>query len=296
MDQSSSVAPGSRDGWDHVVEQLQALRVQAGTPSYAEICRLVGARRQQAGATVEASRVARTTVYDAFRTGRARIDLSLVREIAAVLGAEDGLVDDWVRGPRQESPRPVLRLRLALMVACVLLNLAGRVLVDVLHLPVYLDMVGTAIAAIALGPWRGAVVGGATNTVAVLTSGWISIPFGLVNVAGALVWGHGVRRWGMGRTLLRFFALNVVVAVVCTLVAVPILLLNGGSVGQGQDTITSDVMRVFHDLQVAVGLSNILTSIGDKLLSGFVVLVVVSALPTALRGGLELVASQPSAR
>lgn len=42
----------------------------------------------------------------------------------------------------------------------------------------------------------------------------------------------------MGRTLLRFLLLNVLVAAVCSLVAVPILVaLFDGTVGQGQDDI-----------------------------------------------------------
>ena len=78
--------------WDPLAEALQDLRAQRGDPSYAEIARLVSLRRGGSSAT----RVARTTVYDAFRTGRTRVNLELVREIAAVLGADDAQVDHWV--------------------------------------------------------------------------------------------------------------------------------------------------------------------------------------------------------
>ncbi|HYF74648.1 MAG TPA: hypothetical protein VD864_17600, partial [Nocardioides sp.] len=139
-----------------------------------------------------------------------------------------------------------------------------------------------------LGPWRGAAVGAATNVAGVVTSGLISLPFGLVNVAGALVWGYGVRRLGLGRTLARFFSLNVLVAAACTLVAVPILVANGGSVDQGQDMITETFRRFGEALEVAVLLSNSVTSLADKLISGFVALVVISALPASLRLGLQL--------
>ncbi len=103
------------------------------------------------------------------------------------------------------------RRALLLLVVCVVVNLLGRSLVELLHLPVHLDMVGTAIAALALGPWRGAAVGLATNLLGVAESGPVSVPFALVNVAGALVWGYGARRWGLGRSLPRFLGLNVLV-------------------------------------------------------------------------------------
>src|SRR5690606_987196 len=105
--------------------------------------------------------------------------------------------------PASAGPASV-RSVLLLMAGCVAINFVGREFVDLLHLPLYLDMVGTAIAAMALGPWRGAAVGATTNLVGVIGSGWVSLPFMLVNVVGALAWGYGVRRWDLGRTLLRF--------------------------------------------------------------------------------------------
>ncbi|MGA8852271.1 MAG: hypothetical protein WB508_11205, partial [Aeromicrobium sp.] len=163
-------------------------------------------------------------------------------------------------------------------------NLVGRVGVEQLSLPVHLDMWGTAIAAIALGPWRGALVGATTNIAGMAISGADSAPFLLVNVAGALVWGYGIAKFEMGRTLPRFFTLNLLVAAVCSVVAVPIVVfVFGGSVGHDQDDMTRTFLAMTHELVVAVGLSNVVTSVGDKVISGFVALVVILALPVGLR-------------
>ena len=127
-------------------------------------------------------------------------------------------------------------------------------------------------------------------------SGVASIPFALVNIAGALAWGYGVRRFGFARTLPRFFVLNLIVAVVCTLIAVPILVLMfGGTTGHGQDTITDMFFALTHTLFVAVGFSNMLISLAEKVLSGFMALVAVSALPASMRTGLPLVSAPPVA-
>jgi energy-coupling factor transport system substrate-specific component len=269
-----------------------------GSPSYGEIDRRVSAARQGQGMSEHAARVARSTVYDLFVLGKARINLELVHEVAASLGVSPAQVDAWVElchsPPRvadDEVPErtpavpsapsaPSIGQQAALVLACIAINLVGRALVDVLHLPIYLDMVGTAIAAIALGPWRGAGVGVATNAIGVLASGWVSLPFAAVNVVGALMWGYGVHRFGWGRTLARFFSLCVAVAVACSLVAVPILVgVYGGSVGQGQDTLTQTFTDLGSGLLAAVGAANLMVSTADKLISGFVALVVVSALP-----------------
>ena len=284
--------------WDALATELARLRRSVGDPSFAEITRRITDRRIADGATEHGARLARSTVYDAFRTGRSRVNLPLVREIAQALGADASVVDAWVMPPADTpttpgpiSPRPPASPGQAawLMLACVAFNLAGREMVDFLHLPIYLDMWGTAIAAIALGPWRGAAVGATTNIVGVIGSGWVSLPFALVNVAGALVWGYGVRRYGFGRTLPRFLQLNIVVALTCTLVAVPILWAYGWSVGQGQDSVTSSLHDLTLGLGAAAGLSNVLTSVGDKLVTGFVALVAISMLPLGIRTSSRLV-------
>lgn len=296
--------------WDDVAEQLRELRRRAGDPSYNDIAQGVMQARLAAGATPEAARVARSTVYDTFRTGRARVSLPLVREIAAVLGAADDAVDAWL-APPAPAPEPAAepaaehstdpgrsprRQVLLLLAVCVAVNLVGRFVVDELHLPVYLDMVGTAIVAMALGPWHGVVVGVTTNVLGVAASGPDSLPFALVNVTGALVWGYGVRRAVFSTSLPRFLGLHAVAALACSLVAVPILMLGfGGTTGHGQDDITTTLEQLTHGLALAVGSANMLTSLADKVVSGLLALVAVSALPTPLRRHLARLLPQPPA-
>ena len=294
--------------WDEVVHRLQEQRRRAGEPSYAELARTVTDLRTARGLDEHAARVARTTVYDAFRTGRSRVNLALVRDLAEALGATRTEVDRWVETARFLEPAgavpdtavtelagPGRRLAVLFVVGCVLVNVAGRVLVDTLHLPIYLDMVGTAVVALGLGPWIGAGVGLASNALGVLSSGPASLPFGLVNAAGALVWGYGVRR-GLGRTIPRFFALGLVVALTCTLVAVPILVVGfSGSTGHGEDTIVANLQAVGENLVVSVTGANLLVSVADKTISGFLALVALSLFPWARRRGLELLAPPPGA-
>lgn len=299
--------------WDLLALHLQQLRLEAGEPSYGEIARRVARRRQEAGLGEHEARVARTTVYDVFRTGRARVNLELVREIVGVLGGHDVDVDQWAAECRRppgpsaapsppetpiETPTPAwsppsLRLVLVLMALCVVANLVGRFLVVQLKLPIHLDMVGTATAAIALGPWYGAGVGLASNLAGASVSGPVSIPFALVNVAGALAWGYGVRRFAMGRSLPRFLGLNVVVALVCSALAVPLILWYLGSVNHTQDFLTVTLLELTGVREAAVALANLVVSLGDKIISGFLALVACSMLPLVLRRRTPLVLVSP---
>ncbi|GAB2630303.1 hypothetical protein GCM10027270_18000 [Nocardioides ginkgobilobae] len=302
--------------FDRIAEDLQARRTDAGMPSYAEIALRIGRLREERGGPDATARPARTTVYDAFRTGRRRLDTALVLDIVRALGADEEEVACWAERCREArlsdatpsraddsagpgappppappappvpaEPPPPVTAKAGLLVAlgCLVVNMVGRLLVVVIpEIPLYLDMVGTAVAAVILGPWWGAGVGLSTNLLGVAVSGGDSIPFAIVNVAGALVWGYGVRRWRMGLTLPRFFALNCLTAIVCTSLAVPIILALGGETGNGADDVIAAIQETVQSLWVAVASANILTSLADKTISGFVALLAVDVLPRAV--------------
>ena len=89
------------------------------------------------------------------------------------------------------SSRIPLTYVVAIVPVAAALNIVGSQINTILHLPTFLDMIGTCVVAIVLGPWWGALVGVITNLVGSLFSGPIDLPFAVVNVAGALVWGYG---------------------------------------------------------------------------------------------------------
>ena len=317
--------------YDDLVGRLAALRVDVGSPSFGDIATSVSRVRRERGLTPERARVGRTTVYDAFRMGRQRIDADLVGDIVRALGADESLAQDWAdearrarraapavtvpsvpsgptgpTGPTEPTeptpvaptpaspspspspaavaPRPLPgRWVLVVLVCCLAANLVGRVTVDVLSLPIYLDMVGTALTAILLGPWWGALLGGLTNVLGVSVSGTDSLLFTPVNVAGGLLWGFGAR-YGMTRSIPRFFGLNVLVAVACSCIAVPtIVTIDHGFGGHGSDQITLSAQALLMSVWASVTVSNLLTSVVDKLICGFVSLAVLESLAPDLR-------------
>ncbi|WP_368496164.1 hypothetical protein [Herbiconiux sp. A18JL235] len=298
--EASTGAEADADSLDRIAADLLALK-ERNPVSYAEIGRRVGELRVERGVAATAAFPPRSTVYDVFRPGRARIDPELLRDIVRALGATPAEVEEWVNralrlrrggepGARQKAvaappasapvavPAPHTEPRrrwstATLMLGCVIANLLGIVVVQALHLPIYLDMVGTAVASILLGPWHGALVAVASNLLGFSVGAPGAAPFALVNLAGALVWGYGVRRFRMGDDIGGFFALNLLAATACSLVGAPLgVILFGGLSGHGSDTVTESIVTTGVPLVAAAFSSNILTSVLDKLLTGFLAL------------------------
>jgi len=189
---------------------------------------------------------------------------------------------------KKGTSRIPLTYVVSLIPVAIALNIVGGQINSALNLPTFLDMIGTAVVAIVLGPWWGALVGALTNIIASFISGPIGLPFAVVNVVGALVWGYGVR-WGWGKKYWGFFLLNVLVAVACSSTAVPIyVFLFGGATGHFSDMITAAFLAMGQNLLVSVFSSNIIVSLADKIISGFVALAIIEALPAAMIEGIKL--------
>lgn len=286
-DQEVSEETAQRESLDDLVADLQRLRLSAGDVSYAEIANRIGQRREFNGISPAAARVARSSVFDAFRTGRSRINANLVAEIAVALGLDDEDAELWRSrclaarsasrtGAATSGLVAPARARLSpafvtvIIVACIGINLFGGSLTEKFHVPLWLDTIGTAIAAIVIGPWTGALVGLANNTLGALTGDLETFPFALISIIGALIWGYGARKWHLADTPLRFLLLNTIVAIACTIAAVPlnVLLLDGAPLHASNGLITT-LTGFGEGIWSAVLSVNMLTSIVDKQISGF---------------------------
>lgn len=189
---------------------------------------------------------------------------------------------------KKKSSRIPLTYVVALVPVAAALNIVGGQINTILKLPTFLDMIGTAVVAIVLGPWWGALVGAITNIVSSFISGPIGLPFAACNVVGALVWGYTVR-WGWGKKFWSFFLINIAVAFFVSLTAVPIyVFIFGGATGHFSDMMTAAFLAMGQNLIVSVFSSNILVSLADKIISGFVALAIIEALPANMTKGIEL--------
>jgi len=295
-------SPG--ESYDEFANALQRLRLEAGAPSYTELADRITLNRESRGLAPAAARVARSSVYDVFRLGRKRVNLELVEDIARALNQDEREVENWrkraaatisesvkpagnraARRPRSQLIQPeesglIALFTAVLCVASVGLSLILNFSVSVFAVPLYLDMTGTAFVSFAFGPWAGIAVGVSTTLFGMVMdgdfSGWL---FSLVQVTGAVLWGFGFRRW-FGQKPWRFLLLNLLVAVACSIVAVPIILyaLGGTALLPGGTSLAQTIMELGAGLAGAVLSVNMLTSIADKLISGYLALVLLRVL------------------
>jgi len=80
---------------DELAAALQEFRISAGAVTYREIAARISQRREAEGLPPGAARAAVSSVYDAFRAGRARTNPELVAEIALALGADGAAAEGW---------------------------------------------------------------------------------------------------------------------------------------------------------------------------------------------------------
>ena len=285
---------------DEIAEDLQRLRVEKGF-SYQEIVSRITKAREAKGMAPAAARIARTTVYDCFRTGRTRINPELVGEIVCVLTGDDEQAAEWVQRcktaqtnggkssakehERQElagslpDPKPMSFWSKAMvMVACVALNILLCFLIATVFptgFPLFMDMIGIAVVSMIFGARWGMAAAVVAQLLPMLYAPVDKWPFVFVGCAGALVWGLGVHKFGMAKTFLRYLLLNLLAGFVCTTVAVPVIMVVfGGDVRmQPVQYIVDNLILIGDNWVAAVFSANLLTSLVDKLLAGLIALI-----------------------
>jgi energy-coupling factor transport system substrate-specific component len=168
------------------------------------------------------------------------------------------------------------------------INVVGGYATTLTGLPLFLDAIGTCLVALVLGPLPGALTAILTSVVLVPVSGPGNLAFAIVGVGAAVTWGIGVRQLHLGRTPARYFALNLLVVLVVSILATPIVLwLFGGGTGHPSDVITAAFARL--GPWGAVFADNLLVNLVDKVFTGYIALAAVRALPPNLiQGGAAL--------
>lgn len=178
------------------------------------------------------------------------------------------------------APAPLFTTRtLVLMAIGVALNMALGQAASFLSLPVFLDSLGTMIAAILCGP----IVGGLTGLITNLIWGIISSPtaafFSPVALTIGVVAGL-LARAGMFRTIWQAAISGAIIAVALAFVAVPIrIYLFGGVSGSGADFLTAYLLQVGQSLFGSVVVTVITSNLLDKVVTAVLAWGIVRGLP-----------------
>jgi len=168
---------------------------------------------------------------------------------------------------------------MTLLALCITLNIVGSNVALMLKLPIYLDSIGTVLAAAVFGPLGGMFVGGATGLIVGATTDLYSLFFMPVQLLTGLVAGLLYQRIKPGTWRSNWW-LALVISLPGTVVstAITVMLFHG---------ITSSGSSVLVQLLLGTGLSKtlavLLIQVGTDYLDRFITVYVVALVYRALR-------------
>lgn len=180
-------------------------------------------------------------------------------------------------------------LTLVLIPVGIAINFVGKFVAQALKLPLWLDSIGTVLAAFIAGPWVGALTGALNNIIYGLTVDPVSFWYFITSVGIGLSAGI-MARLGFIRSAPRAVVAGLVVALVATVVSFPInVYLWGGQTGNvwGDALFTALTLRGV-PLWLASFLDELVVDLPDKVLTVLIAFGLFKALPRRLLSQFEL--------
>ncbi|WP_236683316.1 CD3073 family putative ECF transporter S component [Neomoorella thermoacetica] len=174
-------------------------------------------------------------------------------------------------------------VKLAIISTGIAINIIGSMVSSTVKLPIFLDSVGTMLAAVLLGPWPGALTGLLGNIIQGVLTDPASIPFGVVNAVIGLVVGYLSLKRGFEDYVTPLLA-GLILAILCPVVGTPIAVyLFGGVTGGGVDILYAIFLKKEMGIFTSAFLARIPANLVDKLLSAYMVMLVIRKFPPAMK-------------
>jgi energy-coupling factor transport system substrate-specific component len=169
-------------------------------------------------------------------------------------------------------------ITLTLIPVAIVLNIVVGQIASALSLPIFLDSIGTMLAALLAGPWVGGLVGLLTNLVWGLISSPTAAAFAPVAMTIGIVTGL-LARVGLFRQWYLAILSGAIIAITLSFVAVPIrIYLFGGVTGSGADFVTAYLLAVGQSLFGSVIITVITSNLLDKIVTALLAWAIVRAL------------------
>lgn len=180
------------------------------------------------------------------------------------------------------------RLRIPLIAAAIALNVVLAAIVQAVKLPVYIDAVGTILAALLLGLWSGVIVGIASFLFAALLISPIYVYFIGTQICIAL-YVFLVAKYLVGfSSWPKLVVTGIGLGVVAGVVSAPIIVaVFGGASGTGRDLITALLVSTGQQIISSVLLSGAASEPLDKTLQCALAHTIMLGLPANIRRLLD---------
>lgn len=163
------------------------------------------------------------------------------------------------------------------------INYAGKFFAEALKLPLWLDSIGTIIAALLAGPAVGAISGAINNVIYGLTVGPISFVYALTSIGIGVAAGL-LYKAKMFENAFRALISGIIIALVATIISVPLnVVFWGGQTGNiWGDALFAFLREKNVNLWIASFFDELVVDLVDKILSVFIAFGIFKALPKTL--------------
>lgn len=188
----------------------------------------------------------------------------------------------------QEDVMTFSSRQIALMGVLITLNVALGGIVHILKLPVYLDAIGTILAALLLGCIPAIIVGVASFLLAAALISPVYAWFIGTQAVIAIVIYFSASKLGAFKSLPRVLVMGVCLGVITGIVSAPVIVaVFGGVAGSGRDLITAALLGTGQQIGKAVLLSGAASEPVDKVLQVLAAYFIIRALPSRVLEGLR---------
>lgn len=160
------------------------------------------------------------------------------------------------------------------------INLVGGWLASTLKLPIFLDMIGTVLAAALAGPWVAAVVGLITNAFLALVANPVYLPYALVSITVGLITGFMVKNGlfnNWGGVAITWFVNTLASVIVASVITIFVF---GGATGAtGTSFLTATLVAAGREIWSSVVTSQIIFTSLDRAIAFGVAFLVLQRIP-----------------
>lgn len=158
-----------------------------------------------------------------------------------------------------------------IIIFCIMLNFCGKIFAAWASLPIWLDAVGTILAAFYFGPHCAAIVGGTSNIMYASVTNATYIYF-LINISIGLIAGFAIKK-GMLKKSFSAFSLSMILAVVSAGLSFPInhLLFNGKTGNLWGDSVIGYLNEIHFNSNLCELIGEFYVDLLDKIVSVFLV-------------------------
>lgn len=163
------------------------------------------------------------------------------------------------------------------------INYAGKFFAEALKLPLWLDSIGTVIAALLAGPTVGAFSGAINNIIYGLTAGPISFVYALTSIGIGVAAGL-LYKVKMFENVFRALLSGIIIALVATIISVPlnVVFWEGQTGNVWGDALFAYLRSKNVGIWVASFFDEIVVDLVDKVLSVIIAFFIFKALPKSL--------------